>query len=259
MDLSYKRYSESGHPLLVLHGLFGSQSNWGWHCKKLAESFQVIGVDLRNHGESPHAGEHNYQVMADDVKTLIKSLKVDSCFLLGHSMGGKVAMEVALSAPELVDKLLVVDIAPVQYTDKADGHLAVMAGMNALDLPTLKSRADAESRLAEYIEDEATRKFVVTNLTFNADTGFSWKLNLPVIEANYNRLREKPSIAASYEKPTLFVKGDLSKYIQAKHEAQILELFPNAGVKIIAEAGHWLHADKPQAFQKVAMDFFSDN
>ena len=259
MDLSYKRYSDSGHPLLVLHGLFGSQSNLGWHCKKLAESFQVIGVDLRNHGESPHADEHNYQVMADDVRSLIKTLNFDSCFLLGHSMGGKVAMEVALSSPELVDKLLVVDIAPVQYTDKADGHLAVMAGMNALDLSTLKSRAEAEEKLSEFIQDEATRKFVVTNLSFNADTGFSWKLNLPVIEANYNRLREKPGVTGSYEKPTLFVKGELSKYIQAKHEAQILQLFPKAGVKIITEAGHWLHADKPKAFQKVAMDFFSDN
>lgn len=244
---------------MVLHGLFGSQSNWGWHCKQLAETFQVIGVDLRNHGESPHADEHNYQVMANDVMALMKSLNLDSCYLLGHSMGGKVAMEVALSTPELVDKLLVVDIAPVQYTDKADGHLAVMAGMNALDLSTLKSRADAEAQLAEFIEDEATRKFVVTNLSFDADTGFSWRLNLPVIESNYNRLREKPGVEGCFDKPTLFVKGDLSKYIQAKHEAQILELFPNAGVKIIVEAGHWLHADKPQAFQKVAMDFFSDN
>ncbi|MFT4861590.1 MAG: esterase [Pseudohongiellaceae bacterium] len=259
MDLYYKRYSETGQPLLVLHGLFGSQSNWGWHCKQLAETYQVIGVDLRNHGESPHADEHNYQVMAADVKSLMKSLNFDSCYMLGHSMGGKVAMEVALSAPELVDKLLVVDIAPVKYIDKADGHMAVMAGMNALDLSTLKSRADAEEQLAGFIKDEATRKFVVTNLTFNAESGFSWRLNLPVIEANYNRLREQPSVEGPYEKPTLFVKGDLSEYIQAKHEAQILKLFPNAGVKIIVEAGHWLHADKPQAFQKVAMDFFSDN
>lgn len=257
MQLHYKQYSDSGQPLVVLHGLFGSQSNWGWHCKQLAEQFAVIGVDLRNHGESPHAPEHNYQVMAEDIRELLISLELKSCFMLGHSMGGKVAMELALQAPGLIDKLLVVDIAPVQYTDKADGHLRVMAGMNALDLPALSSRTEAEEKLIDYIEDEATRKFIITNLVRNEETGFSWRLNLPVIEANYERLREKPKAQGVFEKPTLFVKGDLSPYVQAKHEAEILEVFPNAGVKIIVEAGHWLHADKPQAFQKVAMDFFS--
>jgi esterase len=257
MQLHYKQYSDQGQPLIVLHGLFGSQSNWGGHCKQLAEKFAVIGVDLRNHGESAHASEHNYQVMAEDIKELLGALNFTSTFLLGHSMGGKVAMELALSYPNLVDRLLVVDIAPVLYTDKADGHKQVMAGMNALDLGSLQSRADAETALADYIEDEATRKFIVTNLIREGDSGFAWRLNLPVIEANYNRLMEKPQGKNVFEKPTLFVKGELSLYVQAKHEVQILKLFPNAGVKIISEAGHWLHADKPQAFQKVAMDFFS--
>jgi len=257
MQLHYKKYSEKGQPLIVLHGLFGSQSNWGGHCKVLAEKFSVIGVDLRNHGDSAHTPEHNYQVMAEDIKELLRSLDLSSAYLLGHSMGGKVAMELALSYPDLVDRLLVVDIAPVLYTGKADGHEQVMAGMNALDLASLQSRSEAEAGLADYIEDEATRKFIVTNLVRDGDLGFVWRLNLPVIEANYGRLMEKPLGGNIFEKPTLFVKGDLSPYVQAKHEAQILELFPNAGVKIISEAGHWLHADKPQAFQKVAIDFFS--
>lgn len=257
MQLHYKKYSEQGQPLIVLHGLFGSQSNWGWHCKQLAEKFAVIGVDLRNHGESAHAPEHNYQVMAEDIKELLSSLNIPSAYFLGHSMGGKVAMELALTYPDLVDRLLVVDIAPVLYTDKADGHMQVMAGMNALDLGSIQSRTEAETALVPYIEDEATRKFIVTNLVREGDSGFAWRLNLPVIEANYKRLMEKPQGSNVFEAPTLFVKGELSPYVQAKHEAQILELFPNAGVKIISEAGHWLHADKPQAFQKVAMDFFS--
>jgi esterase len=257
MQLNYKKYSEKGQPLIVLHGLFGSQSNWGGHCKALAEKFAVIGVDLRNHGDSAHASEHNYQVMAEDIKELLRSLDLPSTYLLGHSMGGKVAMELALSYPDLVDRLLVVDIAPVLYTGKADGHKQVMAGMNALDLASLQSRSEAETGLADYIEDEATRKFIVTNLVREGDSGFVWRLNLPVIEASYDRLMEKPLGGNIFEKPTLFVKGDLSPYVQAKHEAQILELFPNAGVKIISEAGHWLHVDKPQAFQKVAVDFFS--
>lgn len=258
MQLHYKKYSDSGEPLLVLHGLFGSQSNWGAHCKQLAEQFMVIGVDLRNHGDSAHADEHNYQVMAEDISELLKSLSIESAYFIGHSMGGKVAMELALSQPDLVSKLLVVDIAPVHYTGKADDHMRVIAGMNALDLPAMTSRTEAEQQLTDYIEDEATRKFIITNLVRNGDSGFAWRLNLPVIEANYDRLVEKPKANGVFEKPTLFVKGELSPYIQSKHEAQILELFPNAGVKIISEAGHWLHADKPQAFQKVAMDFFSD-
>ncbi|MFK7864609.1 MAG: alpha/beta fold hydrolase [Pseudohongiellaceae bacterium] len=258
MRLHFKKYSEQGQPLLVLHGLFGSQSNWGGHCKQLAEQFSVIGVDLRNHGESGHDHEHNYQVMAQDISELMHTLSIDSAYFLGHSMGGKVAMELALTQPELVAKLLVVDIAPVLYTDKADDHMRVMAGMNALNLAALSSRTEAEQKLAGYIDDEATRKFIVTNLVRSGDSGFAWRLNLPVIEANYDRLREKPSSGTEFNKPTLFVKGELSPYVQSKHEAQILELFPNAGVKIISEAGHWLHADKPQAFQKVAADFFSD-
>lgn len=257
MQLHYKQYSEQGQPLVVLHGLFGSQSNWGGHCKQLAEKFSVIGVDLRNHGESAHSPEHNYQVMAEDIKELLSSLHIPSAYILGHSMGGKVAMELALSYPELVDRLLVVDIAPVLYTGNADGHMQVIAGMNALDLGSLQTRGEAETALAQYIEDEATRKFIITNLVRVGDSGFAWRLNLPAIEANYNQLMEKPQGDSVFDKPTLFVKGELSPYVQAKHEAQILELFPNAGVKIISEAGHWLHADKPQAFQKVAMDFFN--
>ena len=255
MQLNYKQYSEKGEPLLVLHGLFGSLSNWGAHCKKFADSFAVYGVDLRNHGESPHSDELNYQVMADDVRELMQHLKIDQCYMIGHSMGGKVAMQLALSHPELIRKLIVVDIAPAAYTNKADGHARILEGMAALQLDQLRNRNDAETQLQAFIEDEATRKFILTNLTRSAEQGFSWRLNLDAIQKNYARLREKLEGDTPFTKPVLFVKGALSNYIHVKHEKEILRLFPAASVKIVMEAGHWVHSERPQVFQKIALDF----
>ncbi len=257
MQLNYRQYSDHGKPLLILHGLFGSLSNWGWHSKQLARTYAVYGIDLRNHGDSPHSNELNYQLMSEDVKQFMDQLQITTCYLIGHSMGGKVAMQLALTYPQFVGKLIVVDIAPIAYSDKADGHLNVMSGMNTLNIEQLESRKQAELHLAEYIEDEATRQFILTNLVRDADGTYRWRLNLSAIQQQYDRLREKPIATEAYMKPTLFVKGALSNYIQAKDEAEILELFPTATVKIIMHAGHWLHADKPKAFQKIASDFLS--
>ncbi|MDP6414145.1 MAG: alpha/beta fold hydrolase [Gammaproteobacteria bacterium] len=257
MQLNYRQYSDSGKPLLILHGLFGSLGNWGWHSKQLAEQYAVYGVDLRNHGESPHADELDYTSMADDVKQLMTSLGIDSCFCIGHSMGGKVAMQLALTQPQLVEKLIVVDIAPVTYPIGAEGHKKVLAAMAALDFDAIHSRSEAESKLAAFIQDEATRKFVLTNLQRDDSGKYQWRLNLRAIEEHYDALRIKPNGVLAFTKPTLFVKGSESKYIRAENETEILELFPNASVKIIMQAGHWLHADKPQAFKKIASDFLS--
>jgi esterase len=178
--------------------------------------------------------------------------------MLGHSMGGKVAMQLALTHPQLLTSLIVVDIAPVSYPSQADGHLQVIAGMKALDFDRLHSRAEAEQELAKTIEDEATRKFVLTNLMRDDGGRYSWRLNLAGIEQHYDKFREKPSADDPYLKPTLFVKGALSNYIRAADEAEIRQLFPAAQVKIIMQAGHWLHAEKPQALQKIALDFLTE-
>lgn len=257
MQLHFRQYSDQGQPLIVLHGLFGSSANWGAHCKKFAETYAVYGVDLRNHGESPHADEINYQIMAADVKELLSRLGIEKCYMMGHSMGGKVAMQLALLEPALISKLVVVDIAPVAYTNKADGHRQILQGMEALDLAAIRNRADAETRLQEFIEDEATRKFILTNLV-RAGEGFKWRLNLKAIHANYDRLREKLEGDTPYTKPVLFVKGALSNYIHLKHEQEILRLFPAAKVKIVMEAGHWVHSERSQVFQKIALDFLKD-
>lgn len=255
MGLNFRQYGETGKPLLILPGLFGNLGNWGRHSKELAKNHAVYGVDLRNHGDSMHCDEMNYLVMAEDIKELLAGLGIESCYMMGHSMGGKVAMQLALNAPGLVDKLIVVDIAPVDYPRQAKGHKHVIAGMQALNLDKLNSRAGAERKLADFIGDEATRKFVLANLVRKESGGYRWRLNLAAIAANYDRLREKPVADRPYEKPTLFIKGALSDYIQEQHRAGILELFPNAEVKTIIGAGHWLHADKPRAFRKIVLGF----
>ena len=257
MELNYRQYSENGAPVLVLHGLFGSLSNWGWHCKQLAQQYAVYGVDLRNHGDSPHSDQLDYQVMAEDVRQLIVRLGLESCCIVGHSMGGKVAMQLALSFPDLIEKLVIVDIAPVSYPEDADGHMNVLAAMDAVKLGEIKSRTQAEVTIEDYIPQEATRKFLLTNLVRNKEGSFEWRLDKDSIRKNYANLRAEIIATMSFLKPVLFIKGSLSPYIKPEHEAQIKELFPAASVKLLMGAGHWLHAEKPQALQKILLKFLS--
>ena len=257
MELNYRQYSENGAPVLVLHGLFGSLSNWGWHCKQLAQQYAVYGVDLRNHGDSPHSDQLDYQVMAEDVRQLIVRLGLESCCIVGHSMGGKVAMQLALSFPDLIEKLVIVDIAPVSYPEDADGHMNVLATMDAVKLGEIKSRTQAEVTIEDYIPQEATRKFLLTNLVRNKEGSFEWRLDKDSIRKNYANLRAELIATMSFLKPVLFIKGSLSPYIKPEHEAQIKELFPAASVKLFMDAGHWLHAEKPQALQKILLKFLS--
>ena len=255
MKLNCREYSESGAPVLVLHGLFGSLSNWGWHCKQLAQQYAVYGVDLRNHGDSPHSDQLDYQVMADDVRELIVRLGLKYCCIVGHSMGGKVAMQLALGFPDLVEKLVIVDIAPVSYPENADRHRSVLVGMDAVKLNEIKSRAEAEVTLRDYISEEATRKFLLTNLVRNKKGLFEWRLHKDSIRENHANLRAGLTATKSFFKPVLFVKGSLSPYIKSEHEGQIKEFFPAASVKLIMDAGHWLHAEQPQALQKILLKF----
>jgi esterase len=257
MELNYRQYSENGAPVLVLHGLFGSLSNWGWHCKQLAQQYAVYGVDLRNHGDSPHSDQLDYQVMAEDVRQLIVRLGLESCCIVGHSMGGKVAMQLALSFPDLIEKLVIVDIAPVSYPEDADGHMNVLAAMDAVKLGEIKSRTQAEVTIEDYIPQEVTRKFLLTNLVRNKEGSFEWRLDKDSIRKNYANLRAELIATMSFLKPVLFIKGSLSPYIKPEHEAQIKELFPAASVKLLMDAGHWLHAEKPQALQKILLKFLS--
>ena len=252
MKLNFKQYSDSGEPLIILHGLFGSLSNWGGQSRQLASDFSVYGLDLRNHGGSPHSDDMNYTVMAEDVLEFMDDHGLERSHLLGHSMGGKTAMQAALSAPQRFDRLVVADIAPVHYRGQ---HDSILDGLEAIDLSSIKSRNEADKILAEHVPDELVRQFLLTNLMRSAQDEFSWRINLPVLKKNYDRLREAPASDGVFEGPTLFVKGALSNYIQEKHREAILARFPNAKTKVIMHTGHWLHAEKPQTFYRIVHGF----
>ncbi|MDG2117479.1 MAG: alpha/beta fold hydrolase [Gammaproteobacteria bacterium] len=252
--LNYKEYSTVGTPLLILHGLFGSHSNWGIHSNFFSNFFRVIGVDLRNHGASPHHDEQDYEVMAADVYELLDFLDIDCCCMIGHSMGGKVAMQLALDQPRMMDRLIVVDISPVTYPARAGGHLAMIDAMEALELALFKSRDDVDTALLPHIPDQSTRQFMLTNLV-RTDSGFKWRLNLRAIKENYDNLRLAPDAKFKFTGKVLFLNGEFSRYIVDDHHAQIQSHFPNAEFETISDAGHWLHAEQPLKFQQAVKNF----
>jgi esterase len=254
MKLNYRQYSTVGHPLLILHGLFGSLGNWNWHSNKLSEQYAVCALDLRNHGASPHADQMDYPAMAADIIEFMAEHKISSAHLLGHSMGGKVAMQLALEHPNRVDKLIVADIAPVKY---ASEHDQIFDGLQAIDLEQVQSRTEADKVLAEYVDDEVVRQFLLTNLLRGQGGGFYWRINLPVLAKSYLQLRAAPAGDGVFDKPVLFIKGALSNYITEDHQQEIEQKFPQARLKTIMQTGHWLHAEKPQTFYHLVSDFLS--
>jgi pimeloyl-ACP methyl ester carboxylesterase len=251
MQLHYQIYG-SGHPLIILHGLFGSLGNWHTLSKNWGNYFQVCALDQRNHGNSPHSDEFNYNLMAEDVKEFMLQQRLGSAYLLGHSMGGKTAMQFALNYPASVDKLIVVDIAPKAYPPN---HEKIFAALNALDLASLASRTEADARLAQDIPDLSMRQFLLKNLARGAAGDFHWKMNLAAIYQNYQQINQAIDAAGAFDKPTLFVKGGKSHYIQAEDGALIKKLFPQAKIVELPQAGHWAHADAPKEFLQLIIDF----
>ncbi len=255
MQLNFRQYSSTGTPLLILHGLFGSLANWNWQARELADKFAVYTLDLRNHGSSPHSDVMDYPSMASDVREFLADNSLEGVFLLGHSMGGKVAMQLALTEPDCVTRLVVADIAPVRYPAAQGDHDNVFASLEALDLSAITSRTEADSIMQEFIAEEGVRQFLLANLVKGSNGEFSWRFNLPALKANYELLRDAPQPGGSFDKPVLFIKGALSNYIQEQHRKAIMTHFPQATVAEISGAGHWLHAEKPQQFNKLVQDF----
>ncbi|WP_461481397.1 alpha/beta fold hydrolase [Porticoccus sp.] len=252
MKLNYQ-IQGAGQPLVLMHGMFGSLSNLGLVGRGLMARYRVISVDLRNHGESPHAMEMDYPGMADDIVELLDDLEIPRAHLLGHSMGGKIGMQVALNQPERVAKLVVADIAPVDY--KPDRHGGVLEGLNALAAARPSSRQQADQLLSEYVEEAGVRAFLLKNLVRADDGHFDLRLYLEGILANYYDTLTLAPTGTPFSGPTLFIKGADSAYIQDKHRETVMRLFPNAQLKIIAHAGHWLHAEKPDTFNRIVGDF----
>ena len=234
----------NGAPLVLLHGLFGSKENLGMLARPLAEQFQVISVDLRNHGRSFHAPTMNYPVMAADVCRLLDHLQISQASVLGHSMGGKVAMQMALSHPARIIKLVVADIAPAAY---AQHHQDILQGLQLIDSTELQSRQQADEILKPFEPDLATRQFLLTNLYRDAEKKLGLRLNIEAITRHQQDICDAVS-GPPFKGPTLFIRGGNSDYIQDIHLPVIKALFPHFQLETVPNAGHMLHAEQPQEF-----------
>jgi len=254
MQLFQRQYSEAGEALIILHGLFGNQANWSPHARELADTYRVHALDLRNHGASPWGDSHTYADMAQDLVDTLDHLGLARVHVIGHSMGGKAAMQLAFRAPERVGKLILVDIAPVAYPDE---RFAPLEGMLAVDTASLRSRAEADRRLAEYVDDKAVRDFLLTNLQREGD-GYAWRCNLPVLAQYYPRIKGRPEPMGRFEAPALFIRGGESSYVLNEHRTVIDATFPNARIETIPGTGHWLHSEKPRELLTLVREFLAE-
>jgi len=255
----YLNYQQLGHgqPILLIHGLFGSLENLNMVAKPLSENYQVTSIDVRNHGDSIHQQGMSYTELVQDVIALLDYLDIERCVILGHSMGGKVAMQIALDYPERVEKLIVADIAPVSYPPH---HLDIIAGLQAIDLSRVNKRSDADKQLSAYVDNLGVRQFLLRNLAANKQGEFHFKCNLANISKGYQQIMLANKLSdgkSAYQGETLFIKGGSSDYILAEHKAAISTLFSNSKAKIIQGAGHWLHAEKTIAFNKIVQNFLN--
>ncbi len=249
MQLHYQTLGQ-GQPLILLHGLFGAGNNWGTVARHFSRHYQVICVDLRNHGSSPHNASQSYANMADDLLELCDALSLKDIHLLGHSLGGKVAMQFAVQHPDRLDKLIVVDMAMRAY---ADAHTHLIDAMLDIDLSTLQSRHEVDKILSNSIPQTAVRQFLLMNL-IKLDSGLTWRINLPALRANYPGLQQAVCENAQYEKPCLFIRGEHSDYVQNTDIEQIKTNFIEAQFASLP-TGHWVHAEQPQAFIDVVGTF----
>jgi esterase len=246
LELAHDAFGETGSPVLILHGLLGSARNWTSIAKELAASHRVFALDLRNHGRSPWAPTMSFDEMAGDIAAFIERQDLGAVTLIGHSLGGKVAMRLALTRPELIERLVVVDVAPVAY---AHTFTPFIEAMRQVDLAQVKRRSDAELQLQNAVPDAAMRNFLLQNLV-KTDAGFVWRANLEALAANMDELLGFPTPApdAAYGGPTLFIAGGRSDYVRPEHRPLIERLFPNSEHVVITDAGHWLHAERPAEF-----------
>ncbi|MBZ4022712.1 alpha/beta hydrolase [Rhodobacter sp. TJ_12] len=244
-------------PLVIAPGLFGSGRNWGVIAKNLSKERRVLALDLRNHGDSFWDESHTYPDMAADIAQVIEA-EGRACDMLGHSMGGKAAMMLALTHPGLVDRLVVADIAPIAYSHGAT-HEGLIDAMQGLKIDDLTSRTEADRRLAETVRDKGTRAFLLQSLELR-DGPVRWKLNLAALKANLPAILGWPDLPAEaqpFAGPSLFLSGALSNYLQAEAHEKIRALFPHADFQVIEGAGHWLHAERPRQVEAAIAAFLA--
>jgi len=262
MALFYRTLGD-GHPLIIIHGLYGASDNWMTIAKQLSSRFQVFAIDQRNHGQSPHLPQHDYFSMREDLKIFMDKHNLKKASILGHSMGGKTAIYFAAAYPERVEQLIVVDISPCAYTHdnsaKINIHRQIIGGLRAIDPAKLKTRSEADEILAQYISDKRTRQFLLKNLYRDNNKQFRWKLNLPVIEAQLKNVMDGFTPETINQKisgfPVLFIRGMKSDYLRPQDKEAALRLFPMAEFIDIPDAGHWVHAEQPRLFLKAVNQF----
>ena len=244
-----------GKPFIILHGFLGMGDNWKTLAKQFSESnYQVHLVDQRNHGRSFHSEEFDYELMADDLKAYCDKHNLSDIILLGHSMGGKTAMLFAATFPKLVSKLMVADISPRYYPIH---HDTILEGLTSLNFSEIKSRCEADEALSNYIKDQGVRMFLLKNLYWVEKGQLGLRLNLPVLKENVAEVGEALPIHATFEKDTLFLRGDRSEYIGEQDEIIIHRHFPNSKIVTISNAGHWLHAENPKDFYTTVIKFLT--
>lgn len=252
----YSKIEGSGKPFVIMHGFLGMSDNWKTLGTQFAESgVEVHMLDLRNHGRSVQSEVFNYQMMVDDVVQYCKEKELSSIYLLGHSMGGKVAMFTATQFPDLVEKLIVADIGVKYYRPH---HDEILEGLAAVDFSKKPSRSDVEEILTPYIADFGTRQFLMKSLYWKEPGQLAYRFNLDAFIANKDMIGDALSQDAVFEKPTLFLKGANSRYILESDTEEIKKHFPKAEIEVIANAGHWLHAENPTDFYDATMQFLNN-
>ncbi|MEJ7642998.1 MAG: alpha/beta fold hydrolase [Chryseolinea sp.] len=253
MKLFFREYGE-GPPIVILHGLLGSSDNWLTQAKLLSPKYKVYTIDQRNHGLSPHSDTFDYQSMVSDLEEFVNDQNIVDPVLIGHSMGGKTAMTFALTHPDKLKKLIVVDISPRAYDLE---HYALVEGLMRLPLATLVSRNDADTALAADVPEEDVRQFLLKNMQRKPEGGFSWKINLPVIHEKLSNIGVDLIRGGTFEKQTLFIRGSSSKYVPDADWNTIIKIFPHAKL-VTMDTGHWVQAEKPREFVEVVINWIEN-
>ena len=247
------RESGQGAPLVILHGLFGSSDNWFTLAKTFSRHYKVYLVDQRNHGQSPHTEDFDYRLLTEDIENFLSSNSIVDPIVIGHSMGGKTAMNLAVKRPDLISKLIVVDIVPKSYPVH---HDHILDGLEAIDLNKLSSRMEADQILSKFIPESEVRQFLLKNLSRKTEGGFEWKINLKAIENHIEEIGDGMQYAGKFEKPTLFIKGAKSNYYSVGDEELIKSIFPKTTFSTL-DTGHWVQAEKPQEFAQTVLSFLN--
>lgn len=247
------REAGQGEPLIILHGLFGSSDNWYSLSKVFSTKYRVFTIDQRNHGQSPHSDQHDYKLLTEDLEEFINEHQLVKPIILGHSMGGKVAMNFAIKDPSKTGKLIVVDIMPKPYPLH---HDHILSGMRSLDIANLKSRSEAEEILSKKIPKVDERQFIMKNLARDEQQKFEWKINLEALNNNIAKMGEALQYEGQYTGPALFIRGERSNYYKPGDENAVAKYFPNAKW-LVMDTGHWVQAENPKEFEKVVLSWLS--